>query len=56
LKDGGGSKSERRVLEFRQLLRKTNDHKFSFRRIERKQVCRHPSRDVREYRLKVKDR
>ena len=38
--------SERRVLNFRKLLFKSDKKKLSFRRVESKKVCSHPGRDL----------
>jgi hypothetical protein len=35
-----------RRVELRELLRKTNDEKFSFGRIECEKICRHPVGNV----------
>ena len=38
--------SERRVVNFRKLLFKSDKKKLSFRRVESKKVCSHPGRDL----------
>ena len=38
--------SERRVVNFRKLLFKSDKKKHSFRRVESKKVCSHPGRDL----------
>ena len=37
---------ERRVVNFRKLLFKSDKKKLSFRRVESKKVCSHPGRDL----------
>jgi len=38
--------SERRVMNFRKLLFKSDKKKLSFSRVETKKVCSHPGRDL----------
>ena len=38
--------SDRRVVNFRKLLFKSDKKKLSFRRVESKKVCSHPGRDL----------
>jgi len=38
--------SERRVVNFRKLLFKSDKNKLSFRRVESQKVCSHPGRDL----------
>jgi len=46
---------ELRAVDFRKLLFKTNDEKFSLGRVKSKEICRHPRGDVSQSSLEVGD-
>ena len=43
------------IRNYSKLFRKTYQQEFSFRRVQSEKVSRHPVRDLRERRLKVRN-